>query len=82
MGVALRDLANGTDNAKALRDDWDRRNNPKGESQADYAKRSKEQAKANQDQFNAQAFSDLQRTVERLADETAYTNDLLHMQRR
>jgi len=39
MGVALRDLANGTDNAKSLRDDWDRRTNPHGESKEQYKAR-------------------------------------------
>jgi len=82
MGVALRDLANGTDNAKSLRDDWDRRTNPHGESKEQYKARTEASREADKSALDAKVVADLQNAINRLTDETAYTNDLLNAPRR
>ena len=74
--TAIHDVATNQDNAKALRDDWDRRVANRPESEAEYQAR-KAQANEKQSNISEESINTLKNEIAGLREESEYTNEML-----
>ena len=74
--TAIHDVATNQDNAKALRDDWDRRVANRPESEAEYQAR-KAQANEKQSNISEESINALKNEIAGLREESEYTNEML-----